>query len=183
MPRQIYLDGYIDAGVLVALALANDVKPSGTATLNTLAKILEFDASSLALLRKTHTKGFIALASQLTAILENLTRGDIDRAAALLNEMLAAHPAHPYLAKENGLWRLHHHPADAPLVPMYTAICSEALARTIGEGNAERFGRCEANGCERLFFDSTKNGTKRFCSTRCQSRTKVATFRHRARLE
>jgi predicted RNA-binding Zn ribbon-like protein len=135
------------------------------------------------LLRRSHLKGFVALSSQLSAILESLTRRDIDRAAAQLNELLSAHPAHPYLAKENGLWRLHHHPADAPLVPMYTAICAEALARTIGEGNADRFGRCEANNCDRLFFDSTKNGTKRFCSTRCQSRTKVATFRHRARLK
>lgn len=181
MPRQIYLDGYIDAGVLVALALANDVRPEGESIFDTIDAILEFDPPSRALLRKNHVKKFVALSTRLRRVFEKLTRKEIDGAAALLNDLLAVHPAHPYLAKEDGAWRLHHHPSDAPLVSMCTSICAEGLARAVGEGNADRFGRCEASDCARVFFDSSKNGTKRFCSTKCQSRTKVARFRGRGR--
>lgn len=179
MPRQIYLDGYVDAGVLVAMALANGVRVSNDTTFARIGEILKFDPPSLALLRKRHLRGFVALSARLRNIFEKLTRKEIDGAAGLLNDILAAHPATPYLAKEGGTWRLHHHPSDAPLVPMYTSICAEALARAVGEGNAGRFGRCEAADCGHVFFDSSKNGTKRFCSTRCQSRTKVARFRRR----
>ena len=179
MPRQIYLDSYNDAGVIVAMALANEVHTRDDSAFAQLRQILTFDAPSLGLLRKSHLNGFFELSARLRAICEKLTRKDIDSAAASLNELLAAHPATPYLAKEDGVWRLHHHASAARLVPMYTSICAEALARAVGEGNAARFGRCEAVTCRRVFFDSSKNGTKRFCSTRCQSRTKVARFRNR----
>jgi predicted RNA-binding Zn ribbon-like protein len=181
VPRQIYLDGYIDAGVLVAIALANDVRPDRDSAFDLIAAILEFDPPSRLLLRKNHVKEFVALSTRLRRVLEKLTCKEVDGAAALLNDLLASHPAHPYLAKEDGTWRLHHHPSDAPLVSMYTSICAEGLARAVGEGNAHRFGRCEASDCARVFFDSSKNGTKRFCSTKCQSRTKVARFRQRRR--
>jgi predicted RNA-binding Zn ribbon-like protein len=74
---------------------------------------------------------------------------------------------------------LHHHPADAPLVPMYTSICAEAMARMIGSGYTERFGICDASNCNRVFFDNSKNGTRRFCSVTCQNRVKTAAFRLR----
>ncbi|WP_206606286.1 CGNR zinc finger domain-containing protein [Steroidobacter cummioxidans] len=51
----------------------------------------------------------------------------------------------------------------------------------MGEGNADRFDRREKEDCGHALFDSSKNGTKRFCSTKCQSRTKVARFRPRLR--
>ena len=87
--------------------------------------------------------GLVALAARLRAVFDDLDGGDVDGAARRLNDLLAAHPAHPYLAKEGRVWRLHHHPADADLVPMATAICAEALARVIGAGAADRLGRVE----------------------------------------
>ena len=79
------------------------------------------------------------------------------------------------------MWRLHHHPADADLVPMATAICAEAVARVIGAGAADRLGTCGADECERVFLDGSKNGSRRFCSTTCQNRVKaLARRRHGA---
>ena len=88
---------------------------------------------------------------------------------------------HPHLAKEGGIWRLHHHPGDAPLVPMWTAVCAEGMARMIGAGHADRFGTCAASDCERVFFDTSRNASRRYCSTTCQNREKTAAFRRRAR--
>ena len=103
--------------------------------------------------------------------------GAVDSAAARLNALLLQHPAHPHLAKEDGVWRLHHHPAEVELVPMWTAICAEALARVLGAGEAHRLGTCAA--CDRVFFDVTKNASRRFCSTTCQNRVKAQAYRHR----
>jgi predicted RNA-binding Zn ribbon-like protein len=64
---------------------------------------------------------------------------------------------------------------------MWTATCAEALARLIGAGNADRLGSCEREGCDRVFVDVSKNGSRRFCSTACQNRVKVAAFRRRSR--
>ena len=101
------------------------------------------------------------------------------RAASRLNVLLADHPAHPHLAKEGGRWRLHHHPVDAALVPMYTSICAEGLARIVGAGGGARLGTCEGPACDRVFADVSKNASRRFCSTACQNRVKAAAFRRR----
>ena len=62
---------------------------------------------------------------------------------------------------------------------MWTSICAEALARMLGAGHGDRFGICDAPGCDRVFFDVSKNASRRFCSTRCQNRVKAAAFRRR----
>lgn len=182
MTSQIYLDSYIDAGALMSISFANDLaRDVGVDAHAAIARILSFDPPTLAMLKKKDVPGVVSLAVQLRKILGLLHEEDVDAAAAILNQMLETHPALPYLAKENGVWRLHHHPPDAALVPMCTSICAEGLARMIGGGYADRFGICEAAGCERVFFDNSKNGTRRFCSVTCQNRVKTAAFRSRQR--
>jgi predicted RNA-binding Zn ribbon-like protein len=144
-----------------------------------VAMILAVDPPSAARLRAGDAPGFVVLAGRLHGVFEALDRGDVDAAAVALNALLADHPAHPHLAKEGGRWRLHHHPANAALVPMTTAICAEGLARVIGAGDARRLGTCADGGCERVFIDLSKNGSRRFCSTTCQNRVKAAAFRGR----
>jgi predicted RNA-binding Zn ribbon-like protein len=74
---------------------------------------------------------------------------------------------------------LHHHAADVALVPMWTAICAEALARMLGERFIDRLGTCAADDCDRVFVDSSKNASRRFCSLACQNRVKATAFRRR----
>lgn len=119
------------------------------------------------------------LAGRLRSVIEGLADDDRDGPAAEINVLLAAHPAHPHLSKDDGRWRLHHHPAAAALIPMTTAITAEAIARVIAAGEAARLGICVAERCDRAFFDTSKNGSRRFCSTACQNRTKATTFRQR----
>jgi hypothetical protein len=66
-------------------------------------------------------------ARRLREVFDDLHRGDLDAAASRPNDPLARHPARPHLAKEDGRWRLHHHPTDAALVSMWTSICAEAI--------------------------------------------------------
>jgi predicted RNA-binding Zn ribbon-like protein len=185
---QVKLDSYKDAGLLVAAELVNELAPgagrdtpiSARQAVATLSRILAVDPPSVAALTQTQVPAFLALARQLREVFADLQRRDVDAAAATLNQLLAAHPAHPHLAKERGVWRLHHHPHDAPLVPMWTAICAAALAEMVGDGEAQRLGTCERADCGRVYVDVSKNASRRFCSLTCQNRVKVATFRERA---
>ena len=184
------LDSYEEAGLLVAMALVNAMaiehefgRPvAGTIeVLPALARILAVDAASVARLRAADAARFVALARRLRAVFDDLRAGNVDAAAGHLNDLLARHPAHPHLAKEQGRWRLHHHPVETSLAAMWAAICADGLARAIGRGEEHRLGTCAGSDCDRVFYDSSKNGSRRFCSTTCQNRVKTAAFRRRAK--
>lgn len=186
MTGQVLFDSYEEAGAIIAVHLVNElavehafgrpVQPADPVP--AIRRILETDPTWPPL-RRRDVAGFITLADQLGDVFRSLHRGDVDAAARQLNDLLAAHPAHPHLSKDHGRWRLHHHPYDADLVPMATAICAEAMARVVAAGAGGHLGTCEADECDRVFFDQTKNGSRRFCSTTCQNRVKAAAFRRR----
>jgi predicted RNA-binding Zn ribbon-like protein len=184
---QLELDSYRDAGVLTSVALVNGLaaafvrgKAAGPAdALGVIRRAVAVDAPSVAALRERDVPGFVALAKRLREVIAALDAGDLEMAAERLNAILAKHPATPYLGKEDGVWRLHHHPAEAALLPMWTSSCAEGLARMIGDGYANRIGVCDAAQCDQVFIDTSKNASRRFCSLTCQNRTKTATFRSR----
>jgi predicted RNA-binding Zn ribbon-like protein len=175
---------YSDAGVFVAIGLVNDLAVTGRRgrdALDAISSILEFDPPTHDRLRPRHVPGFVALAATLHDIVRWLDGGDLDAAAQRLNELLADHPANPHLAKENGQWQLHHHPATLDLVPMYTSICAEILARLVGTGASHRLGLCAEPACGRAYLDQSRNSSRRYCSLPCQNRAKTAAFRARQR--
>ncbi|WP_246843006.1 CGNR zinc finger domain-containing protein [Allokutzneria sp. NRRL B-24872] len=182
------LDSYIDAGVLVAVDLANrlaldpdaeaEVARPG-AVVAVLTEVLAGDPLSVEQVNASHVPAFIGLARSLRQVFVDLAAREDDSAAARLNALLAAHSAHPHLAKEGGVWRLHHHPAEVGLVTMWAAICAEALARLLAAGHAARASTCADPRCARAYVDTSRNATRRFCSTRCQNRLKTAELRKR----
>jgi predicted RNA-binding Zn ribbon-like protein len=184
---QDQFDGYEDSGVVVTVKLVNELtlehafgRPvPPTEPFTAIKRVLAIDPASAAELRQHDVPGFIELATQLRQVFGDLHNGDVDAAANRLNELLAAHPAHPHLAKDDGRWRVHHHPVDAGLVPMATAVAAQAMARMIGAGDGSRLGTCDSDDCDRVFLDASKNGSRRFCSTTCQNRVKAAAFRRR----
>jgi predicted RNA-binding Zn ribbon-like protein len=167
-------------GVRVACDLVNElvVAPANEPG-ETLRELFAFDPESLSDLRARHTSGFTGLAAELHGTVTALDQADLDTAAGALNTLLTRSPAHPHLAKEDGTWSLHHHPVDSDVVGSWTAICAEALARLVGAGYGDRVHLCEAADCRRAYVDTTKNGTRRFCSTTCQNRVKAAARRRR----
>jgi predicted RNA-binding Zn ribbon-like protein len=184
---KVKLDSYRDAGVLVSIDLVNELaigraeEEGAREAVATLKRILAVDADSVAALRPAHASGFQALARELRRVFADLDGGDLDAAAVRLNRLLAKYPAHPHLAKEDGRWRLHHHPEDAPLLAMWSAICAEGLASMIAADKAARLGICERVECGRAYVDLTRNASRRFCCLNCQNRVKVAAFRERSR--
>ena len=187
MTGQEQFDSYEPAGAVVAVDLVNELavehafgRPApATEPFAAIKRVLGIDPESAAQLRRRDVPEFVALAAQLREVFRDLDVGDVDAAASRLNELLAAYPAHPHLAKGEGRWRVHHHPVDAGVVSMAAAVSAEALARLIGAGDGNRLGSCESEDCDRVFLDASKNASRRFCSTTCQNRVKSAAFRRR----
>ena len=124
---------------------------------------------------------FGAVALDLRAVFEAVAAGDLDTAAVRVNAMLDDTGARPALERhDNEPWHLHFHSADeTSMVKGWQAGCATGLAIVLGGEYSDRLGVCTAPHCDRVYVDTTRNGSRRFCSTACQNRVKAAAFRER----
>lgn len=77
---------------------------------------------------------------------------------------------------------IHWTPVSAAFDDQVIADVLMALAQDVCDHGTSRFGICAASDCEHLFYDSTRNGSRRFCADpRCASRTHTAEHRARQR--
>ena len=126
---------------------------------------------------------FRPVASAIRSVFDAAAAGQTDAAAQLVNDMLAQSGARPRLEQHDGQpWHLHFHGAEDSLVTGWAAGCATGLAVVLGGESRGRLGVCSAPRCDRVFVDTSRNATRRFCSTACQNRVKAASFRaaHRA---
>lgn len=96
-----------------------------------------------------------------------------------LNQALVRHGAVPNLRGDPPILAFHAPGAD--LVDAWASDAATALAMVIGVGQAVRLRTCEAAGCELVFFDVTRNASRRFCGLACQNRAKATAYRARRR--
>ncbi|QVQ50854.1 CGNR zinc finger domain-containing protein [Spiractinospora alimapuensis] len=109
--------------------------------------------------------------------------GDLDTACLTVNALMADTHAMPVLSRHGGEpWHLHFHAAEAGWAIGSGASMATSLAVVLGGPTADRLGICSASACDRVFADTSRNGTRRFCSVACQNRRKAAAFRSRRRL-
>ncbi len=67
----------------------------------------------------------------------------------------------------------------AGLVDRVRANTAFGLALVVCEHGADRLGRCQAAGCDRVYADVQRGPRRRYCSRACQNRSSVAAFRAR----
>jgi predicted RNA-binding Zn ribbon-like protein len=130
---------------------------------------------------EAEAEAFIPVAAALRAVFTAVAAGDIDDAADRINRMLAATGAHPVLRRHDGEpWHIHFHSADeTSRAAGWAAGCATGLAIVLGGELYDRLGVCTAPHCDRVYVDTSRNGSRRFCSTACQNRVKAAAFRER----
>jgi predicted RNA-binding Zn ribbon-like protein len=113
-------------------------------------------------------------------VIEDIDRADLATAAKRTNVLLRRTGARPQLDTHGpGAWNLHFHGPDDTFGVGWSAGVAAALAMAIGTADAGRLGLCQAERCDRVHLDTSRNGGRRFCSKRCQSRTKSAAHRRR----
>ena len=125
-----------------------------------------------------------ALADRLVSVgrlVRSLPDIDLPAAVEAVNAHLEAAAIAPSLSAHDG-FALHIH-WTGPSTPFAHQVAVDllmALAQTLCDHGTMRFGRCAADDCTRVFHDTTKNHSRRFCTDpRCASRTHTAA--HRAR--
>lgn len=103
-----------------------------------------------------------------------------DARVELVNGLLADSACRPHVSRHDGKpAHLHYaseHAGAARRVQAYTA---GGLAHLVCE-DPSRIGMCTNEGCGVVFVDTSRNGRRRFCSTRCATRAHVADHRRRA---
>jgi predicted RNA-binding Zn ribbon-like protein len=132
-------------------------------------------------LTPAEAEAFVPVAASLRTVFAAVAVGDIDSAAYLVNTMLTVTGAHPVLERHDGEpWHIHFHSADETSRAVgWSAGCATGLAIVLGGDLYDRLGICTAPHCDRLYVDTSRNGSRRFCSTTCQNRVKAAVFRER----
>ncbi|MEU6430232.1 CGNR zinc finger domain-containing protein [Microbispora sp. NPDC046973] len=64
---------------------------------------------------------------------------------------------------------------------VHAADMGTAPAMVIEVGQGKRLGACQAATCSLVFFDTTRNASRRFCDLSCQNRAKASAYRARRR--
>lgn len=117
----------------------------------------------------------------LVRIVEMLPEAPLVDAVRAVNVELAAAAIAPSLQAHDGFpLHIHWTGATTPFAHQVTVDLLMGIAQILCDHGTERFGRCAAVDCGRVFYDTSKNRSRRFCSdTRCANRTHTAA--HRAR--
>ncbi|GII87604.1 hypothetical protein Ssi03_55940 [Sphaerisporangium siamense] len=120
------------------------------------------------------------VAAELRVVFDAVEAGDVDTAALQVNRLLDRTQARPRLERHDGEpWHLHFHGPAGTVGDDWAAACATGLAIVLGGELYDRLGVCTAPHCDRVYIDTSRNGTRRFCSTTCQNRVKTAAFRAR----
>lgn len=113
-------------------------------------------------------------------VLRDLLTADRDRAAQLVNAMLADAHALPQLVRHDELdWHIHAVPPDAPLDRRVVVETAMAMVDVIRADELSRLAVCADDRCLGLVLDLSRNRSRRFCSTACANRNAVAAYRAR----
>ncbi|WP_433337317.1 CGNR zinc finger domain-containing protein [Spirillospora sp. CA-294931] len=174
------ITGYKSQGVAAAVDLVNAVTT------------VEGDASFAALREILRVNGFFwhefeerdaePLRRWGRTLREFFDAAELETAVSLLNELMLELPMHPHLADHDphGL-HLHFAPPTARLPHRFRASTLMQLSELVVQHGLGRTGTCAAEGCDRVYADTSRAGRRRFCSEACANRTNVAAFRARRR--
>jgi predicted RNA-binding Zn ribbon-like protein len=190
----VHFTSHTDAVVAVAVELANALTPGEAygrpheppddrALPSAVTAALRAGRRDARQVSPGEAAGFRPVAAAIRGVFDAAAAGQADAAARLVNDMLAKTGARPRLERHDGEpWHLHFHGAEDSLVTAWAAGCATGLAVVLGGESRGRLGVCSAPSCDRVFVDTSRNATRRFCSTACQNRVKAASFRaaHRA---
>jgi hypothetical protein len=120
----------------------------------------------------------------LAALVDASAEGDGREVVRRLNELLGRHPIRPRISgHDETTWHLHVNDENASVAETVSSEALLGLTILITELGATRLGRCAAANCDNAFVDTSANTSRRFCSTRCSTRTNVAALRRRVKQE
>ena len=113
-------------------------------------------------------------------LIRSIWQLDRDGIVREVNRMMREANALPYLARHDDFdWHLHATEADAPLAERMRVEVGLALLDVVRTDQVDRLRECEAEDCDGVLADLSRNGSKRFCSVRCGNRVNMTAWRAR----
>jgi len=168
------------ASLRAAVDLVNTAEEPDTLT--TVAELDAWYAEHRYSGRRDGDEAELAALRELRPVLRELLTADRDRAAELVNAMLAEAGALPQLVRHDGLdWHIHAVPRDAPLDRRIAVETAMAMVDVIRADELSRLSLCADDRCGGVVLDLSRNRSRRFCSTICANRNAVAAYRARSR--
>lgn len=118
--------------------------------------------------------------ADLGAVVDDSAVGNETAVVGKLNAMLEQHPVRPRISGHDAqTWHLHVNDSTDTIASILIGEALFGMTIAVTELGADRFGWCADDSCGHAFFDGTANHSKRFCSTRCSTRSNVAAYRQR----
>ncbi|WP_336215220.1 CGNR zinc finger domain-containing protein [Nonomuraea sp. LPB2021202275-12-8] len=121
-----------------------------------------------------------AMRGAAARLVEVLGAPDAGAAAALLNRLLAEVAGPPRLTSHGGAtsWHLHVDSRDdAPWGEWFLASSAMALAVLLADSQQIPGGLCSSGTCRRPYLGAGGGSPRRYCSSRCATRSRVAAHR------
>ncbi|WP_067480552.1 CGNR zinc finger domain-containing protein [Actinomadura hibisca] len=176
----MHITGYRSHGVAAAVALVNAVTGSGDDDgPDALREILRANNFFWQDFQDHDAEAFQILGRALRPFFEAT---ELAQAVEVLNDLMLETPMHPHLSGHDNLGlHLHYAPPSAKLPLRFRATTLMNLSAMVCEHGLGRSGVCAAEGCDRVYADTSRAGRRRFCSEACANRTNVAAFRARRR--
>lgn len=114
--------------------------------------------------------------------LRGLWELDADGVVTEVNAILRHSHAMPQLVRHDE-WDYHLHatPPEASLADRIVVEAAMAFVDVVRQGELDRLRVCDADDCDDVVVDLSKNRSRRYCSATCSSRVNVAAFRARQR--
>ncbi|MFI9382449.1 CGNR zinc finger domain-containing protein [Kutzneria sp. NPDC052558] len=166
----MHFNPYGGSGAQVAAALVNLSEPDAV-----LATLRDHGMAVVSM-SPDEALAIMAWRERLRSV---FAESDVDVRIDLLNRLLADSASAPYISRHDGRPpHLHYHVADGSVVDRVRAYTAGGLAHAVCEDSG-RAGVCDRPGCAVVFVDTSRNGRRRFCSTRCATRVYVADHRQR----
>ena len=161
-----------------AVSLANSGLPPDTLT--TVAQLDAWYAGHSYTGRRDRDRAELDAVRALRPAIRDLLTSDEERAATLVNGMLAEAQAVPQLVRHEPFdWHLHAVPAETDLATRIVVETAMAMVDVVRAGELSRLGVCADDDCEGVVLDLSRNRSRRFCSTTCGNRNAVAAYRAR----
>jgi len=166
-----------------AAALVNTLSDDGD-SLTTLPELAAWLAAHRVSGTQLQTRAELDSVRELRTQLRSVwTARDRDEAAQLVNALLEASQAQPYLSRHDEWdWHLHVTRPDAPLASRLGAEAAMGFLDLVRTDDLGRLRVCAADDCTDVLVDLSKNKSKRYCDTgNCGNRTNAAAYRARKR--
>lgn len=174
-----------EVALMAAAALVNTLPggvPGDTSedTLTTVAQLEQLFAEHGWTGRFDRDARELAAVRALRPRLRDFWEHDEADVVRLVNDLLAEAHAVPQLVKHDAVgWHIHATPSDAPLPRRMAVEAALAVVDVVRAGELDRLRICEADDCDDVVVDLSRNRSRRFCEGGCAARAHTAAYRAR----